>query len=64
MEKDFQLPAMVNQGITIVFSPLIALIQDQMTACRSKGISCGSLNSKCTSVERNNIIEVNLKILH
>lgn len=42
----------------MVFSPLIALIQDQLLACREKGIRCESLNSKCTAASRTAIIEV------
>lgn len=53
----YQLPAMVHAGVTVVFSPLIALIQDQVTACKARGIKCESLNSKCTAAERASIIE-------
>uniref|UniRef100_A0A0N5AGZ5 ATP-dependent DNA helicase n=1 Tax=Syphacia muris TaxID=451379 RepID=A0A0N5AGZ5_9BILA len=53
----YQLPAVVYPGVTVVFSPLIALIQDQIVACKAKGIRCESLNSKCTAAERTSIIE-------
>jgi superfamily II DNA helicase RecQ len=54
----FQLPAVVHGRITIVFSPLIALIQDQMIQCRKRNILCESLNSKLTKTERQHIIDV------
>lgn len=53
----YQLPAMVHAGVTVIFSPLIALIQDQVTACKARGINCESLNSKCTAAQRTSIIE-------
>lgn len=34
----FQVPGMIREGITIVISPLIALMQDQVNALQSKGI--------------------------
>ncbi|PIO66211.1 ATP-dependent DNA helicase, RecQ family [Teladorsagia circumcincta] len=44
-------------GITVVVSPLIALITDQVAALRAKGIRCDSLNSKLTAAERTRIVE-------
>lgn len=54
----YQLPAVFHYGITIVFSPLLALIQDQMSALIAKKISCASLNSTLKLDERKKIIEV------
>nr|CDJ84324.1 unnamed protein product [Haemonchus contortus] len=53
----YQLPAVVHMGITVVVSPLIALITDQVAALRAKGIPSESLNSKLTTSERTRIIE-------
>ncbi|VDO49809.1 unnamed protein product [Haemonchus placei] len=53
----YQLPAVVHMGITVVVSPLIALITDQVAALRAKGIPSESLNSKLTASERTRIIE-------
>lgn len=41
----FQLPALLRQGITIVVSPLIALMQDQVDALKDNGIGATFLNS-------------------
>ena len=40
----FQLPAMINEGMTIVLSPLESLIYDQVEALKEKGVSCELLN--------------------
>jgi len=39
----FQVPAMVLEGKTVVISPLIALMQDQVQALRSKGIDARAI---------------------
>ena len=41
----FQLPALLKKGISIVVSPLIALMQDQVEALRDNGIAATFLNS-------------------
>ncbi|MFA6572320.1 MAG: DEAD/DEAH box helicase, partial [Bacteroidota bacterium] len=41
----FQFPATQFDGITIVFSPLIALMRDQITKLNQLGISARCLNS-------------------
>src|SRR5438876_4857421 len=41
----FQLPALLHDGLTIVVSPLIALMKDQVDALRTSGIPATFLNS-------------------
>ncbi|MEA5549456.1 DNA helicase RecQ [Anabaena cylindrica UHCC 0172] len=41
----FQLPALLKPGLTVVVSPLIALMQDQVEALRNNNISATFLNS-------------------
>jgi ATP-dependent DNA helicase RecQ len=41
----FQLPALIKKGVTVVVSPLIALMQDQVTALVDNGIGATFLNS-------------------
>jgi len=41
----FQLPALLKKGLTVVVSPLIALMQDQVQALRDNGIGATFLNS-------------------
>ena len=41
----FQLPALVRPGLTLVVSPLIALMRDQVQALTAAGVVAGSLNS-------------------
>jgi ATP-dependent DNA helicase RecQ len=41
----YQLPALRNDGLTVVISPLIALMRDQVIALREAGVEAGALNS-------------------
>ncbi len=41
----FQLPALLKKGLTVVVSPLIALMQDQVEALRNNNINATFLNS-------------------
>ena len=41
----YQLPALIRSGIAVVISPLIALMQDQVSALRQLGVRAEALNS-------------------
>ena len=41
----YQIPALCRDGVGVVVSPLIALMQDQITALEQLGISAGAINS-------------------
>ncbi|MDB6041255.1 MAG: recQ 1 [Verrucomicrobiales bacterium] len=47
----FQLPALARPGLTIVVSPLIALMKDQVDALRAAGVPATFLNSSIDSAE-------------
>lgn len=48
----YQLPALLLPGITIVISPLIALMQDQVDRLQANGIAATFINSTLGAVER------------
>ena len=39
----FQLPALLRPGVTVVISPLIALMRDQVRSLREVGVGAGAL---------------------
>ena len=47
----FQLPAMARAGLTVVVSPLIALMKDQVDALQSSGVPATFLNSSLAAGE-------------
>ena len=49
----YQVPALVLEGTTIVISPLIALMKDQVDALRVNGISAAYINSSMSVYEQN-----------
>jgi ATP-dependent DNA helicase RecQ len=52
----FQVPALVLNGLTVVVSPLISLMQDQVWAARERGIPAAALTSAQTWAERERML--------
>ena len=44
----FQIPALMMEGITLVVSPLISLMKDQVSALNQAGVHAAFLNSSLT----------------
>jgi ATP-dependent DNA helicase RecQ len=53
----FQLPALCLSGVTLVISPLIALMRDQVRALRAAGVEAGALTSGNTDEETEGVFE-------
>lgn len=64
----FQLPALMLDGITIVVSPLIALMKDQVDALKANGIVAGFYNSSQDSAQQQELMTLlqsgRLKLLY
>jgi ATP-dependent DNA helicase RecQ len=48
----YQIPALMFDGLTVVISPLIALMKDQVDALRANGVAAAFLNSTQTALEQ------------
>jgi ATP-dependent DNA helicase RecQ len=53
----YQLPALLREGLTVVVSPLIALMRNQVAQLRGYGIAAASLNSANDFAENRDILE-------
>ena len=53
----FQIPALCFDGITLVVSPLISLMKDQVQALQSNGVKADFFNSSISPQEESNVIE-------
>ncbi|MBO9475971.1 DNA helicase RecQ [Shimia sp. R11_0] len=64
----YQLPALLREGVTVVISPLIALMRDQVRALREAGVEAGALTSGNTDEETAQVWEAieagRLKLLY
>ncbi len=64
----YQLPALLMPGLTVVISPLIALMQDQVDRLRMNGIAAAFVNSSQSQSERSRrelaALEGKLKLLY
>ncbi len=51
----YQLPALLHDGLTVVISPLIALMRDQVRALEANGVAAGALTSTNTQEETDSV---------
>ena len=64
----YQLPALASDGLTLVVSPLIALMKDQVDSLRANGVPAGFINSTLTASQTSRVQEMvrrgEIKILY
>ena len=64
----YQLPALTRPGVTLVISPLIALMRDQVRALRAAGVAAGALTSQSEAHETEEVFQAiddgRLKLLY
>lgn len=52
----YQVPALMGQGLTLVISPLISLMQDQVGSLRRRGINAAFVNSQLDACQRRTVL--------
>jgi len=57
----YQLPALALDGVTLVVSPLIALMKDQIDFLRGRGIAAARLDSSLSAGESREVHETPLR---
>ena len=53
----YQVPALCLDGLTLVVSPLISLMKDQVSALGQAGIRAAFVNSSLTPAQRRNVVD-------
>jgi len=53
----YQVPALLGDGLTLVVSPLISLMQDQVGALRRRGIAAAYVNSQLDAKQRRVVLD-------
>ena len=53
----YQIPALLGAGLTLVVSPLISLMQDQVGALRRRGIAAAYVNSQLDATQRRVVLD-------
>jgi ATP-dependent DNA helicase RecQ len=53
----FQLPALLSSGVTLVVSPLVALMENQVQELTEKGLAAGLLHSEIPSAQRKQTLQ-------
>jgi ATP-dependent DNA helicase RecQ len=53
----YQVPALLGAGLTVVVSPLISLMQDQVGGLRRRGIAAAYVNSQLDAAQRRVMLE-------
>lgn len=51
----YQIPALIRAGTAIVVSPLVALMQDQVSALQANGVAAAALNSSMPLAEQHSV---------
>ena len=53
----YQVPAHLSRGLTLVITPLISLMQDQVGVLRRRGIAAAYLNSQLDALQRRTVLD-------
>lgn len=64
----YQLPSIINNGVTVVVSPLIAIMKDQVDSLRTNGVSSAFINSLLSGIEiqkiQTQLLQSEIKLLY